>query len=237
MKTTEQYPDLEWYLNESKQKELSPRCPIAACDKCPRYYLSLKHLQDGGLNISDEQKNNLGIMWQFSDVFVNQDNTVGSGSNGNGFFSFTNFCPEITGSANHVFVSNLANYIDSFDKQQAHKELKRTGANKNNTRWEWMYCDSKHYSDCLEFSVYFKGEAECQVKKAKKREGISSRLRWRILERDGFKCFYCGTKGGSEAELQVDHKISVNDGGTNDPENLVACCAKCNGGKGKRSIR
>lgn len=237
MKTTGQYPNLEWYLNKSKQKNLPPRCPIAACDKCPRYYLSLRHLEGANLNVSDGQRLQLESKWAFSDVFVNPENTVGSSTNGKDYLHLSNFCPEVTGSSRDVFASNLANYIDSFDKRQAHKELERVGADKNNTRWKWMWCDPKHYSECLEFSVYYKGEAERKVEKIKKRENIPSRLRWSILERDGFKCFYCGIKGGSEADLQVDHKISVNDGGTNDPDNLVASCAKCNGGKGKRSVR
>ena len=43
-------------------------------------------------------------------------------------------------------------------------------------------------------------------------------------------------EGGRDAELQVDHKISVADGGTDDPENLITSCANCNVGKGRKSI-
>lgn len=233
----QQYPNLEWYLSKSKQKNLPPRCPIAACDKCPRYYLSLRHLGDVNLDMSDEQRLKLESKWEFSDVFVNTENTVSSTTTGTGYFHFSNFCPELSGITNDVFASNLANYVDSFDKQQAHKELEKIGADKNHTRWKWMWCDPKHYSECLEFSVYKHEGVTGRAAKTKKRKDIPSGLRWRILERDGFKCFYCGIKGGSEAELQLDHKISVIDGGTNDPDNLVTSCAKCNGGKGKRSVR
>jgi 5-methylcytosine-specific restriction endonuclease McrA len=60
-------------------------------------------------------------------------------------------------------------------------------------------------------------------------------LRFRILERDGFRCRYCG-RGTPEVTLHVDHVQSVADGGTDDESNLVASCRDCNLGKGRRSL-
>lgn len=40
------------------------------------------------------------------------------------------------------------------------------------------------------------------------------------------KCFYCGI-GLSMMEGSFDHRISFNDGGTNDPSNIVRCCIGC----------
>jgi len=51
-----------------------------------------------------------------------------------------------------------------------------------------------------------------------------------ILERDGYICQYCG----SPAE-HVDHVIPRCQGGTNEPDNLVASCASCNLSKGGRT--
>lgn len=239
MTSTQQYSDLDWYLGESGRKKIPPRCPIAACDKCPRYYISLLHLDNGHLNLSDDQKLTLKNKWELSDAFVNEESTVQStsGAKGNNYFNLLNFCPEVTGTSHGVFASNLANYIDSFDKKNAHKELREIGAAKNDIRWKWMWCDRKHYSECTEYSVYFRCGVTQKFSKDKKRQAISSSLRWSIFERDGFKCFYCGVRGGNEAELHIDHKISVDDGGTNNTDNLVTACAKCNGGKGKRSVR
>jgi hypothetical protein len=64
------------------------------------------------------------------------------------------------------------------------------------------------------------------------RESISRRLRFQILQRDGFKCLYCGAIGGVDGtRLEVDHVEPVAGGGTNDPRNLVTACRDCNGGK------
>jgi 5-methylcytosine-specific restriction endonuclease McrA len=49
------------------------------------------------------------------------------------------------------------------------------------------------------------------------------KLRARILLRDGAECFWCGMDADT-----VDHVIPVAKGGTDDPENLVAACRKCN---------
>lgn len=54
--------------------------------------------------------------------------------------------------------------------------------------------------------------------------------RKRVLARDNHQCVYCGNDA-----TQVDHIIPRVDGGTHDLENLVACCARCNGMKGSRS--
>lgn len=59
---------------------------------------------------------------------------------------------------------------------------------------------------------------------------VSTRTRFEILKRDGFRCRYCGadpTKG----VLHVDHVLAIANGGTDDPANLVASCRSCNLGK------
>lgn len=61
---------------------------------------------------------------------------------------------------------------------------------------------------------------------------ISKRLRFEILRRDGFRCYYCGTRGNETSDgLTIDHVVAVALGGTDDPENLVSACADCNAGK------
>lgn len=63
----------------------------------------------------------------------------------------------------------------------------------------------------------------------------SQKLRFAILLRDEFACRYCGRKAPT-VELHVDHVKAVADGGTNDPDNLVAACADCNSGKSDTSL-
>ena len=59
---------------------------------------------------------------------------------------------------------------------------------------------------------------------------ITAQLRFRVLERDKFKCVYCGMPG-THCILEVDHVTPVAGGGTNDMSNLAASCADCNAGK------
>ncbi len=63
------------------------------------------------------------------------------------------------------------------------------------------------------------------------RKGMPKRIRFEVLQRDGFKCRYCG-KVAAETELQVDHLKPFADGGTDEGDNLVTACNDCNRGKG-----
>ena len=49
------------------------------------------------------------------------------------------------------------------------------------------------------------------------------KLRLRILQRDGYECHWCGAEATT-----CDHVIPVTRGGSDDPDNLVAACKRCN---------
>jgi hypothetical protein len=63
-----------------------------------------------------------------------------------------------------------------------------------------------------------------------KRRGIGKRLRYQILERDGFRCKLCG-KTAKETQLEVDHIVPVAKDGTDSLNNLRTLCIDCNRGK------
>lgn len=64
------------------------------------------------------------------------------------------------------------------------------------------------------------------------RESIGARLRYDVLRRCNFACYYCGMPASMGVkQLHIDHVIPVALGGTNDPWNLVAACWDCNAGK------
>lgn len=67
-----------------------------------------------------------------------------------------------------------------------------------------------------------------------KREGISPRLRAMVMERDGYACTLCHTRGSTENPLQIGHLTPVAQGGTNEEENLRVECRDCNLGGGAR---
>jgi hypothetical protein len=64
---------------------------------------------------------------------------------------------------------------------------------------------------------------------------IGKRKRFEILNRDGFKCQYCG-RPSPVVVLHVDHRRSKYHGGTDDDANLVTACADCNFGKFTTSV-
>jgi hypothetical protein len=59
---------------------------------------------------------------------------------------------------------------------------------------------------------------------------ISTRTRFEVFKRDGFRCHYCDTNAMA-AVLHVDHVEAIANGGTDDPANLITACSKCNLGK------
>lgn len=68
-----------------------------------------------------------------------------------------------------------------------------------------------------------------------KRKAISTRTRFEVFKRDGFKCQYCGATAEQSA-LHVDHITPVALGGGNEMHNLVTACSSCNFGKGAVSL-
>lgn len=66
---------------------------------------------------------------------------------------------------------------------------------------------------------------------ASARSPIPARIRFLVLQRDGFKCIYCGRGREHNVALQVDHVIPVSAGGATDLDNLATACTDCNLGK------
>jgi len=62
---------------------------------------------------------------------------------------------------------------------------------------------------------------------------INLKLRFRVLQRDSFKCCYCGASPAKDAsiELHVDHIVPWSKGGETVLENLQTLCSICNLGK------
>ncbi len=68
-----------------------------------------------------------------------------------------------------------------------------------------------------------------------KRKALAPKIRWKVMQRDNFKCAKCG-RGVKEVDcLQVDHIIPITKGGLNDLDNLQTLCWECNVGKFNRT--
>ena len=59
-------------------------------------------------------------------------------------------------------------------------------------------------------------------------------LREQVLERDHYKCRYCGEKANSSDPL--DHIIPYSLGGLTEESNLVTACTKCNSKKSNKTL-
>jgi len=68
------------------------------------------------------------------------------------------------------------------------------------------------------------------------RKAISTKLRFQVFQRDGFRCKCCGKIAGDGVELQVDHIQPVAKGGINDLQNLQTLCRECNSGKRTETV-
>lgn len=96
---------------------------------------------------------------------------------------------------------------------------------------EWLKVMQQ--TDLVEVEALVRDPETKQVVKAlvrKSERQISQQVSWTVFRRDEFKCRYCGA---ADVPLTVDHLITWESGGMSVPENLVACCRKCNGARGE----
>lgn len=73
-----------------------------------------------------------------------------------------------------------------------------------------------------------------QVRKRRSGAGSFSTPKWKSrLEYYGERCVYCG----SAERIEIEHRIPLSRGGTNQPANLVPACKSCNCSKGTLTER
>jgi len=65
----------------------------------------------------------------------------------------------------------------------------------------------------------------------KRKREAPLKMRFEILERDGFTCQYCGATPQTGARLMLDHVVPFSKGGKTERENLITSCFSCNIGK------
>jgi phage FluMu protein Com len=74
------------------------------------------------------------------------------------------------------------------------------------------------------------------ARNAAERARISVGIRFRVFDRDGFCCRYCGISVAEGAILHADHVVPQSKGGPTTFDNLVTACADCNLGKTDRAL-
>jgi 5-methylcytosine-specific restriction endonuclease McrA len=75
----------------------------------------------------------------------------------------------------------------------------------------------------------------CRTRRA--RDPIRAQMRFRVLQRDGFRCRYCGRSGSAPGVvLHVDHVVPLAAGGPSTEDNLVTACEECNLGRSTMAL-
>ena len=120
-------PDKSWYLARDGRRKLSPHCPIAANDRCPRYYLSQRYAADAGeqtLELTAEVRARIEDTWAASDVFASIEQSVGTAQGPDGKLrGFSGFCPEVTARIFGLYCTDLRTYPDEEARRAHHKQL------------------------------------------------------------------------------------------------------------------
>lgn len=232
--------DFAWYSAESRKQKLSPRCPIACAELCPRYFRSLAVLgMKGGAGhvpiteIPKERFASLDRKWKPFEPVVLED-APSTTWFGDERAYISHLCPEVAYDIFGYFASDLYHYADEIDYEQDLEGYKRDGIiDQFESRWQNV--TPRHYTECREYSIHADFAAVKSSKAVRQRGEVSPKTRWKVLARDSFTCTYCGRKP-PEVALHVDHKVSVKDGGLEELDNLVTACDKCNSGKGDLSL-
>jgi len=148
-------PNLQWYLNQSVSRGITPRCPFATVTRCPCFYQSLSLLGEAGSTaIPEKEDKKLQRKWEKSTLWpvtAEQETSI-SGHQGN-YKHFGNFCPEVSYERFGLFASHLNEYADETDLGLAHSHLSKERAATDDWRWNWASIHPHHYSECLLYSV------------------------------------------------------------------------------------
>lgn len=85
----------------------------------------------------------------------------------------------------------------------------------------------------LDDPLYFANYNETRIIHRKVFRQISGVVQQRVWAADGFICQVCGRKMG-DIQLTIDHFTPLELNGSDEPDNLLSMCSKCNRNKGSR---
>ncbi len=99
-----------------------------------------------------------------------------------------------------------------------------------------VYSRTETYSVEQIESILHDVEERRRFKESKQyqRSIMTPSLRYRVLQRDMFRCVLCGASSADGAKLEVDHIIPISKGGKTEFSNLRTLCQDCNRGKRDR---
>lgn len=87
------------------------------------------------------------------------------------------------------------------------------------------------YHECIQDGSIRPRRLDRDTADAEERAKLTPKLRFRILERDKFRCRACGGTPETGAHLHIDHIVPISRGGPTIDWNLRVLCSLCNIGK------
>ena len=106
------------------------------------------------------------------------------------------------------------------------------------TQADWIRFNQQ--TDYLEVEMHAP-DADGKIVKSivrKSQRQIDQGVSWLVYKRASFRCEYCGGEAGvGGMALTVDHLVLFEEGGPAIPENLAACCRRCNKTRGNMKYR
>ena len=97
------------------------------------------------------------------------------------------------------------------------------------------FMDKDNVLSAIATAIELYGKGSANPQKRDRYRYVSQSVRFTIMQRDNYTCQTCGSKA-PDVRLEIDHRQSVKDGGTNDESNLWTLCFDCNRGKAGRSL-
>lgn len=107
---------------------------------------------------------------------------------------------------------------------------------RNRYRKNCVYGEKHIYSALKELNKQLTYQRSEEYRRKNERTKVTPSLRYRIMQRDGFKCCLCGRTAANGIELEVDHIIPISKGGSSEEKNLQTLCRDCNRGKGSNVL-
>jgi len=147
-------PNMDWYIARSSKLGLSPRCPFANVNACPRYFYSLSLLGDyGSTKIDKTEDERLLALWNNHPLAPQtREQMTSVDSFDDKISSFHNFCPEVAFDRFGIFATYLSLHNDETDTGFAHERLRNEGATSDDPRWTWSGFTPQHYTECPLYS-------------------------------------------------------------------------------------
>ncbi len=133
---------------------------------------------------------------------------------------------------------NIQNVWINIGKQPTRRDMiEENGSNISSSpyirrfgTWTNALIEFAHY---MNFNVVNNARAEVNVNRHTTSRDINLRLRFKVMQRDNFKCRFCGRSPATSTGLvlHVDHIDAYSKGGETIIENLQTLCQDCNLGK------